>query len=380
MTLVVDAEHHRRLIIRASAGSGKTFQLALRFIRLLAEGRQCDEILATTFTRKAAGEILGRVVTMLAHGAMQTGSQSQLDALMVHAGVDAPTCNALLVRVAQQLHRMRVCTLDSFFAQIARNYSLELGLPPSWRIVDELQDEAMRRAAIEQVLREQDADMLIRLMHLITKGNADRGVARLMLETVNDLYQLYLEAEPQAWTAVDPPPLLSDEQRQAAVELLRQSVRQEKKSIVTATANALELFEQAAWDDFLAKGVPAKLAAGETRYNRCDISPQIQALYDPLMRHASGVLLHQLRQQTQATHELLRIFDQAYRDLKQLHRASLRGRHAAAVADGARQERGKRLATTGQPHRTAAGRRISGHLARSMASHPTFRSSRGGGS
>ena len=39
------------VIIRASAGTGKTYQLAVRFIGLLAAGARPDEILATTFTR-----------------------------------------------------------------------------------------------------------------------------------------------------------------------------------------------------------------------------------------------------------------------------------------------------------------------------------------
>ena len=57
-------------IIRASAGTGKTFQLSNRYIQLLALGHNCDSILATTFTRKAAGEILDRIVQRLASGAL----------------------------------------------------------------------------------------------------------------------------------------------------------------------------------------------------------------------------------------------------------------------------------------------------------------------
>ncbi|OYV78458.1 MAG: hypothetical protein B7Z73_19770 [Planctomycetia bacterium 21-64-5] len=45
-------------LIRASAGTGKTFQLSNRYLGLAAAGSPTDEILATTFTRKAAGEIL----------------------------------------------------------------------------------------------------------------------------------------------------------------------------------------------------------------------------------------------------------------------------------------------------------------------------------
>ena len=46
------------LLIRASAGSGKTHQLTNRFIGLLIAGEEPSGILAVTFTRLAAGEIM----------------------------------------------------------------------------------------------------------------------------------------------------------------------------------------------------------------------------------------------------------------------------------------------------------------------------------
>ena len=58
----------RELVI-ASAGSGKTYYLTSRFIQLLATGTPPNEILASTFTRKAAGEILERIIERLAKGA-----------------------------------------------------------------------------------------------------------------------------------------------------------------------------------------------------------------------------------------------------------------------------------------------------------------------
>ena len=51
-----------RELVLASAGSGKTYHLSSRIIGLLARGTPPDEILASTFTRKAAGEILERVL------------------------------------------------------------------------------------------------------------------------------------------------------------------------------------------------------------------------------------------------------------------------------------------------------------------------------
>ncbi|HUV52709.1 MAG TPA: UvrD-helicase domain-containing protein, partial [Dehalococcoidia bacterium] len=55
--------------ISASAGSGKTFQLAHRYIWLLANGVNPDRITALTFSRKAAGEIFDSVIKYLCEAA-----------------------------------------------------------------------------------------------------------------------------------------------------------------------------------------------------------------------------------------------------------------------------------------------------------------------
>ena len=57
MTASLSLKRNQHEIIRASAGSGKTYQLSSRYIRLLFHGAPPPSILATTFTRKAAGEI-----------------------------------------------------------------------------------------------------------------------------------------------------------------------------------------------------------------------------------------------------------------------------------------------------------------------------------
>ena len=66
------------LVIRASAGTGKTFQLANRFLGLVAAGEPADSILATTFTRKAAGEILARVFVRIAEAAADAEKLDEL--------------------------------------------------------------------------------------------------------------------------------------------------------------------------------------------------------------------------------------------------------------------------------------------------------------
>src|SRR3954453_6606123 len=107
------------VVIRASAGTGKTYQLAVRFIGLLAAGARPDEILATTFTRKAAGEILDRVLSWLARAAANDKERARLSEAIGDKSLSSQRCRELLTATLRRLHTLRVGTLDSYFLQIA---------------------------------------------------------------------------------------------------------------------------------------------------------------------------------------------------------------------------------------------------------------------
>ena len=75
----------RSVVVEACAGSGKTWLLASRIVRLLLAGVAPGEILAITFTRKAAREIEQRVVVWL--HLLATGSEAQLGDFLAERGV-----------------------------------------------------------------------------------------------------------------------------------------------------------------------------------------------------------------------------------------------------------------------------------------------------
>src|SRR5947209_3918575 len=172
------------VVIRASAGTGKTYQLAVRFIGLLAAGARPDEILATTFTRKAAGEILDRVLFWLANAAADEAERAKLAKEIGDKSLTREKCRELLVATVRRLHALRVGTLDSYFLQMAMSFGQELGLPPGWSICDEQIDALLRDESIELLLSRGKLADLLTLVHSLTKGAAARSVSRLVRDTV----------------------------------------------------------------------------------------------------------------------------------------------------------------------------------------------------
>lgn len=308
--------HQQHVLISASAGTGKTFQLSNRYISLLAHGAAPDQILATTFTRKAAGEILERIVGRLAEAVLSANEYAKL---IRHLDPPVPSrdaCGQLLAQVLQQIHRLRISTLDAFFAQVASSFSLELGLPTPWQIMDVLQEKYLRGEAIELTLRSDARHDVKRLVHLMAKGTAQRSVAELVRSTVDTLYTLYIETEQAAWQRVPQPRRLTQGELAEVLDLLRDATLPANKHFANARDKSLATAEAGDWETFIASGLPAKVLEQQTTYYNKPIPTELVAIYQRLIDHVRAVLLNQVAEQTQATYELLDEFHASYAQLK----------------------------------------------------------------
>ncbi len=200
------------VVIRASAGTGKTHRLSSRFLKLLADGHAVDRILATTFTRKAAGEILERVIKRLADSTVRDQERRLLGSEIGDSELTIERCQLLLAGLTRSLHRVRISTLDSFFGSLARTFGLELGLPPGWEILDPHDDFRVRRVALERMLADNQSKEVTELIYLLNKGEAKRSINHMLLSTINDAYELYQETLPDggtAWHALPRMPILN---------------------------------------------------------------------------------------------------------------------------------------------------------------------------
>jgi len=301
-------------VIRASAGSGKTFQLTVRFLRLLLEGVTPDEILATTFTRKAAGEILGRVLSKLAQAAHDEGSSQRVGQEMDLAGLTHARATELLEATVRALHRLRVATLDAFFLQLAGSFALELGLPQAWHIAEVDRVAQLRRQAVRDLFRQQP-ERVRSLVPLLAKGVASRSIAKMIQEQVDELYAHYLVTDVEAWSLIPKPNRVSAEEIERSLERLESWPDSGNKTVDKGRKGDLFNFRQEEWEAFLKNGIAAKVGAGEEKYAKIVIEPGLRACYEPLVRHASAILLSQLAQRTEATYALLQAFDEHYAPL-----------------------------------------------------------------
>ena len=149
------------LVYKASAGSGKTFTLAIEYIKhLIADPRAYRYILAVTFTNKATAEMKERIVQTL-YGLWKKDPSATAYLHCLQA--ELPAMNLSLTEediriragraLAYMLHdysRFRVETIDSFFQSVMRNLARELELSPNLNI--ELDSDKVLSDAVNSLI------------------------------------------------------------------------------------------------------------------------------------------------------------------------------------------------------------------------------------
>lgn len=139
-----------KLLILASAGSGKTYQLSNRIIGLVAKGADPQHIVALTFTRKAAAEFADSVLTKLARAATDQEAAERLREELQLEQVDFVE---VLNRVSRSLHRITLGTMDSFFARIVRAFQYELGMTGGrFELIEGPRQEMAADAILQHIL------------------------------------------------------------------------------------------------------------------------------------------------------------------------------------------------------------------------------------
>jgi ATP-dependent helicase/nuclease subunit A len=124
------------VVLEASAGTGKTSVLVARYVNLLKRGVDPANILAITFTRKAAAEMRERIVREL----REAGERSEID-------------RSRWIGLRDRLGDIAISTIDAFCLSLLREFPLEADLDPGFDLADETEVPRLIEDALDQALR-----------------------------------------------------------------------------------------------------------------------------------------------------------------------------------------------------------------------------------
>ena len=188
-------------ILKASAGSGKTYNLAKEYIRLIVGSDQPDayrHVLAVTFTNKATDEMKRRILKELYKLATAPEGSPYVADLVPAVLPDVP---ALQKKASQQLSGIlndysafAVSTIDRFFQQTLRAFSREIGQFASYQV--QVDRDALITESVDRVLdglSEKDTPLLDWLTRSAQENLQEKGRIGLEdgLQTIaKDLFQI----------------------------------------------------------------------------------------------------------------------------------------------------------------------------------------------
>lgn len=151
-------------ILKASAGSGKTFSLTAHYIALLFGNKiHFSEILAVTFTNKATAEMKHRILNVieglaLASEKVEAYLRIILDTYPELSRQDIQLkAHEIYRQILHNYSRFAISTIDGFYQKIIRSFSFELGLNATYRL--EMNSEKVKEdlvARLNKLLNDRD--------------------------------------------------------------------------------------------------------------------------------------------------------------------------------------------------------------------------------
>ncbi len=174
--------------VSANAGTGKTYVLVRRVLRLLLAGSAPDRILCLTFTKAAASEMANRLFRQLATWAVADVARltKDLAGLLGRAPTPAEIARTrtLFAAAIETPGGLKVQTIHGFCERLLQRFPLEAGLSPGFAVLDEQQQAALLEASTAAVLSEAtsaEGPLLDALNRIV--ANAGEGTFETLLKT-----------------------------------------------------------------------------------------------------------------------------------------------------------------------------------------------------
>ena len=194
----------RLTVIEASAGTGKTFSLVTRLLKLIFGGTEPERIVALTFSRAAAGEIFNSFIERLSAAAADDEAAAA-ESVRVSAGTELSKADfaAMLRKVIGRQHLSLIGTLDSFLMKIVRMLPLELGLEGEISVLSDFRAPVEQGRLLDEMmaLESDDAKMFYRdAFRLAFDGDGSKSFLEEFAGFISGWHQRFRDMpEREAW-------------------------------------------------------------------------------------------------------------------------------------------------------------------------------------
>ncbi|MAI67755.1 MAG: hypothetical protein CMJ26_07765 [Phycisphaerae bacterium] len=307
-------------IIEALAGSGKTQELMFRFLRLVKSGVDPRTILATTFSRKAAGEIRDRILESIAQAVLDPDAMHQLMQHVPELDDGQVGCEALLRELTSSMHRLNIGTIDSFFVKTAQSFSDALGMTPGWSILDGVHEDEVFSSTVSSLTSDpKNTEQFAKLLRW-SKSGAKVPVGKTLREMQRQAYNSVRDTEPSAWLWGKPFNTMNGIDLAKAINTLA-SCSPSFARHATDLIKAIDKLARCDWKAFVTSGMAKNIRSDKHDYYGNDIESEIVSAMQPLIQHAIGVLANRLLEKNKATHSLMHSLNESWSTAK--HEAGL---------------------------------------------------------
>lgn len=241
-------------LMKASAGSGKTYSLAREYIRLLFKDRDpyaYRHILAVTFTNKATGEMKSRIIAELDTLACRTSESPYLEYLMDKCSFTKPedlasASGTMLSNILGDYGSFHVSTIDTFFQKVLRAFSHEIGQVGEYQI--DLDRKSLVKEAADRVLDSltEDDDRLLKWLSASSIEQIQDGNGYSMERTLGEFAEGYMSdsyRQKASALGVDAEKAFSEENLRALRNICRRIIDDYRKGLSGAVTSAREYFK-----------------------------------------------------------------------------------------------------------------------------------------